>query len=228
MQRVRQAQASLADDPWHPRGVAQTHRKKPWQRATPLLAAGWATLGVLFRVSVRLDPYASIPLPYSIAWGVIGFLSAVIAWRLITRDPEGAGPWQGPGRFATTTALLTLVTLVIALNYGGRREFVLAARRLAAAAAAGALDPTDICEDDVGASLFTAGIPDPDLFIRTGGEHRVSNFLLWQLAYTEFYFSDCLWPDFDAAEMQKALDEYGHRQRRFGKTGEQVEASTAC
>ena len=70
--------------------------------------------------------------------------------------------------------------------------------------------------------------PNPDLFIRTGGEQRISNFLLWQLAYAEFYFCDCLWPDFDEREMQLAIDEFQRRQRRFGKTGEQVEVTPEC
>ncbi len=108
------------------------------------------------------------------------------------------------------------MTLVIALNYGGRREFVLAARRLAAAAAAGALDPAGICEGDVGASLFTAGIPDPDLIIRTSGERRISNFLLWQSAYSEFVFLDKFWPDFEKEDLAAAIDEYRSRSRRYG------------
>ena len=120
------------------------------------------------------------------------------------------------------------MSLNIAANYGGRWDILSACRRLAERVRDGDLAPEDVDESCLSDELSLAGIPDPDLFIRTGGEYRVSNFLLWQLAYTEFYFSDCLWPDFDEAEMQKALDEYGQRQRRFGKTGEQVEASAAC
>ena len=82
--------------------------------------------------------------------------------------------------------------------------------------------PADIDETVFAEGLSLAGSVDPDLFIRTGGEHRLSNFLLWQLAYTELYFCDTLWPDFDEAEMQTALDHYARRQRRFGKTGEQI------
>ncbi len=117
------------------------------------------------------------------------------------------------------------MTLNIAANYGGRWDIVNAARRLARRAVDGEIDAGEIDEDDFAGELSLAGLPDPDLFIRTGGEKRISNYLLWQLAYTEFYFCDCLWPDFDKREMQLALDEYSRRQRRYGKTGEQVEAS---
>jgi len=108
------------------------------------------------------------------------------------------------------------MTLVIALNYGGRREFVLAARRLAAAAAAGLLNPDGIGEKDVAATLFTAGLPDPDLIIRTSGERRISNFLLWQAAYSEFVFFDKFWPDFEKDDLAAAIDEYRRRNRRYG------------
>lgn len=108
------------------------------------------------------------------------------------------------------------LTLTVALNYGGRREFVLAVRRLAAAAAAGRLDPDSIGEQQVGGALFTAGIPDPDLIIRTSGERRMSNFLLWQSAYSEFVFFDKFWPDFGKADLEAAIREYQGRQRRYG------------
>jgi undecaprenyl diphosphate synthase len=117
------------------------------------------------------------------------------------------------------------MTLTIAANYGGRWDIVNAARRLARRAVDGEIGVEQIDEDEFAGELSLAGLPDPDLFIRTGGEQRISNYLLWQLAYTEFYFCDCLWPDFDGREMQLALDEYSRRQRRYGKTGEQVEAS---
>lgn len=111
--------------------------------------------------------------------------------------------------------------LNVAANYGGRWDILQAARRLALDARAGRLEPENIGEAEFGAGLATGDSPDPDLFIRTGGEHRISNFLLWQMAYAELYFCDTLWPDFDEIEMQRALDAYAGRQRRFGKTAEQ-------
>lgn len=115
------------------------------------------------------------------------------------------------------------MTLNIAANYGGQWDIANAARRLALRLRDGEIGADAINAESMAMELSTADAPDPDLFIRTGGEQRISNFLLWQLAYTEFYFCDCLWPDFDDQEMQRALDEYGRRQRRFGQTGEQVE-----
>ncbi len=112
------------------------------------------------------------------------------------------------------------LTLVVALNYGGRREIALAARRLAQAAATGQLDPDKIDEDQVACALFTADIPDPDLIIRTGGERRISNFLLWQSAYSEFVFLDKYWPDFGKEDLKAAILEYQSRQRRYGALAE--------
>ncbi len=114
------------------------------------------------------------------------------------------------------------MTLFIALSYGGRWDIVQAARRLAALACAGELRPDDIDETALAARLELARAPDPDLFIRTGGEQRISNFLLWNLAYTELYFCDTLWPDFGEAELQQAIQHFSSRQRRFGLVGEQV------
>jgi undecaprenyl diphosphate synthase len=114
------------------------------------------------------------------------------------------------------TALNTALTLVIAFNYGSRAEIAFAARRLAEQAASGALDPSSITEATVTAALGTAGIPDPDLLIRTSGEIRISNFLLWQLAYTEFVFLDAYWPDFGRDLLEQAITQYRSRDRRFG------------
>jgi len=116
----------------------------------------------------------------------------------------------------TLTAANTSLTLIIALSYGGRAEIVHAAQRIAEDARDGALDPASLTEDAFAARLFTDGIPDPDLLIRTSGEQRISNFLLWQLAYTEFVFVDTLWPDFDRESLLSALGEYGRRERRYG------------
>jgi undecaprenyl diphosphate synthase len=108
------------------------------------------------------------------------------------------------------------LTLSLALSYGSRAELTLAARRLAEAAAAGRLDPAEITPERLTAELWTADLPDPDLLIRTGGDMRLSNFLLWQCAYTEFYFTPTLWPDFGADEFQAALNAYAGRERRYG------------
>ena len=120
------------------------------------------------------------------------------------------------------------MVLNIAANYGGRWDIVNAARHLAERVRDGSLDPENIDETVFGNALSLGDSPPPDLFIRTGGEKRVSNFLLWQLAYTEFYFCDVLWPDFSESEMQAALAEFSRRQRRFGKTGEQLESGESC
>jgi undecaprenyl diphosphate synthase len=106
--------------------------------------------------------------------------------------------------------------LQIAANYGGRWDIVAAANALASKSAA------NITEAEISEQLSTKGVPDPDLFIRTGGERRISNFLLWQLAYSELYFTDLLWPDFDEEALLTAIQDFSGRQRRFGMTGEQV------
>lgn len=110
----------------------------------------------------------------------------------------------------------TGITICIALNYGGRAEIVSSARELARMAAQGKLDPDSIDESLFESHLYTGGIPDPDLLIRPSGELRLSNFLLWQLAYTEFVFQDVLWPDFTTAHLDQAIDQYTKRNRRFG------------
>jgi undecaprenyl diphosphate synthase len=108
------------------------------------------------------------------------------------------------------------LTLMIALSYGGRDEIVLAARKLAQAAKDGSLDPATISAEDIERRLDTAGVPDPDLLIRTSGEQRLSNFLLWQSAYAEMVFLDRLWPDFDKADLEQAVVEFQSRDRRYG------------
>jgi undecaprenyl diphosphate synthase len=112
--------------------------------------------------------------------------------------------------------------LNVALSYGGRDEILRAVARIAAKAAAGDFSLSELTEEIFSQELYTAGLPDPDLLIRTSGEMRISNFLLWQLAYTEIYVTDVLWPDFGKKELYKALLDYQKRQRRFGLTGEQV------
>jgi undecaprenyl diphosphate synthase len=117
----------------------------------------------------------------------------------------------------------TGLTLNIAANYGGRWDITQSVQQLAKQVAAGTLNADDISEELINAHLTTASLPEPDLFIRTGGEERVSNFLLWQMAYTEFYFTDVLWPEFDAAQLKIAIDSFAQRERRFGRTSEQLQ-----
>ncbi len=125
------------------------------------------------------------------------------------------------------TAANDQLNFQVAVSYGGRNDIVRAARELAAACQRGELQPADIDEAGVAAHLSLAGLPEPDLFIRSGGEQRISNFLLWNLAYTELYFTDTLWPDFDQAAFEQALQHFAARQRRFGLTGAQVAADAA-
>jgi undecaprenyl diphosphate synthase len=117
------------------------------------------------------------------------------------------------------------LALNIAVNYGGRWDIVHAARQAAIAVAQGELRVEDIDEARLGGYMSLAELPPLDLFIRTGGEVRVSNFLLWQLAYAELYFTDTLWPDFDQACLARAIEDFARRERRYGKTGEQVARS---
>ena len=119
------------------------------------------------------------------------------------------------------------LSLQVAVAYGGRWDIAHAARCLAEKVATGDMQPADVSEDALAAELQLAGIPDPDLLIRTGGEQRISNFLLWNLAYAELWFTDVLWPDFGKDEFERALAVYAGKQRRYGHTGEQVEA-TEC
>ena len=134
------------------------------------------------------------------------------------------------GRIAAAEELTranSALTLTLAANYGGRWDVTRACGEIARRAAAGEIDPAQITPELVEQHLATHDLPEPDLFIRTGGEHRISNFLLWQLAYTELYFTPVLWPDFDHEQFGLALEAYAGRQRRFGLTGEQVEARNA-
>ena len=119
----------------------------------------------------------------------------------------------------------TRMTLVLALSYSGRWDLTQAAKRMATDVASGQLKPADVTENTVASYLATAKMPDPELLIRTSGEQRISNFLLWQLAYTELYITELLWPDFRKQHFQEAIRAYQRRERRFGKTSEQVAVS---
>jgi undecaprenyl diphosphate synthase len=122
------------------------------------------------------------------------------------------------------TANNTRMELVIAVAYGGRWDLAQAARTLARRAASGEIDPESVDEAALSGALETAHLPEVDLLIRTGGEKRISNFLLWDVAYSELFFSDLLWPEFNDDELGRAFEFYAQRQRRFGRTGEQIEA----
>jgi undecaprenyl diphosphate synthase len=124
----------------------------------------------------------------------------------------------------TRTAGNDRLHLNVAASYGGRQDIAAAARSLAEDVAAGRLRPEQIDEQALAARVALAGLPAPDLFIRTGGELRVSNFMLWQLAYTELWFTDTLWPEFNATHLQRAIDDYAARERRFGLTAAQLAA----
>ncbi len=120
------------------------------------------------------------------------------------------------------TSVSTGLNLILALSYSSRWEITQAAKKLAADIGKGLLTTEPINEKEMEKRLFTSGIPDPDLLIRTSGELRISNFLLWQLAYTEFYFTETLWPDFGKEDFYEAIVEFQNRERRFGKTSEQI------
>ncbi len=121
------------------------------------------------------------------------------------------------------TADNTGLILVVAADYGGRWDVLNAMKNIMKEVEAGTISSDSITEDMISSQLSMADLPEPDLFIRTGGEQRISNFLLWQLAYAELYFTEVLWPDFKVAEFEKAVASYAGRQRRFGRTGDQVE-----
>jgi undecaprenyl diphosphate synthase len=120
------------------------------------------------------------------------------------------------------TAANDRMDLVLAVAYGGRWDITQAVRKIATEIQSGSMAPADITEEDLASRLSLAELSAPDLLIRTGGERRISNFLLWDIAYSEFYFTDTLWPQFDDSDLDEALAFYGKRQRRFGRTGDQV------
>lgn len=117
--------------------------------------------------------------------------------------------------------------LILALSYSGKSELTKAIQKISADVVSGKINEKDISEELISQYLYTTNIPDPELLIRTSGEKRISNFLLWQLAYSELYFTDLYWPDFNKQELYKAIIDFQQRQRRFGKTGEQIQSQTA-
>lgn len=141
----------------------------------------------------------------------------------IERLPESVqrNLYEGRGMTAECTGL----NLNLCLSYSSRWELTRAVRDIAGQVADGKLDPSKISEESISSCLATAGMPDPDLLIRTGGEQRISNFLLWQIAYAELYFTPVLWPDFNEADFTEAILQYHNRERRFGKTSDQIQSS---
>ena len=138
----------------------------------------------------------------------------------LSRLPDGAR--EKFLRCIEQTSVNTGLTMVLALSYSARWEITQAMQKAVRLAQTGQLRAEDIDEPFVSSCMTTADIPDPDLLIRTSGEYRISNFLLWQLAYSELYFTDCLWPEFTEEELYKAIVDYQKRERRFGKTSEQI------
>ncbi len=138
------------------------------------------------------------------------------------RDAFGTTLRRGMADAEARTADNEHMTLVVAASYGGRWDLARAAAELARQVAAGERDPSTIDEQALGEQLSLGDLPPPDLLIRTGGEQRISNFILWELAYTELYFTPVLWPDFGDAELKLALEHYAGRQRRFGRSGDQI------
>ena len=146
--------------------------------------------------------------------------------RLLTIGDFGKLPQKVQERVQACidhTANNTRMTMVVALSYSSRWELTRTMQLMAEEVKAGKLQPEDITEDSISQRLQTNFMPDPDLLIRTGGELRISNYLLWQAAYSEFYFTETFWPDFREEDLHRAILDYQGRQRRFGKTGEQVE-----
>jgi undecaprenyl diphosphate synthase len=137
-----------------------------------------------------------------------------------TAFPEKLQQKMADGELQTQSN--TALTMVVAANYGGHWDMCQAFQKVADKIATGDLKSQQINEQLISQHLSTVGLPDPDLFIRTGGEQRVSNFMLWQLAYTEMYFTTTLWPDFDQNSLEDAIKSFKSRQRRFGHTSEQV------
>lgn len=178
--------------------------KENWQRPSREVQALWRLLSRYLKSELREMMENSIRLN---AIGDIQELPKAV-YRLLVDTME-------------QTAANRDMILNLALSYSGRSEIVKAAQKLATTCVKGELKPSEIDEEIFSNNLYTADMPDPDLLIRTSGEQRISNFLLWQMAYTELYVSPIYWPDFREPELMEALDDYQRRERRFGKTGDQ-------
>ena len=191
------------------------------------LGIGYLTLYAFSTENWNRPPEEVSTLMYLIGWAIERELPDLIRNNVrihligdIDRVPPEARQKLEGSR--DKTAHCTGLNLGICISYSSRWELTNAARILAGKVAAGELKPEEITEDSIRTNLSTYPFPDPDLLIRTGGEERISTFLLWQIAYSELYFTDCLWPDFGKEEYAKALLHYQQRERRFGKTSEQI------
>lgn len=208
----------------HAEGISTVHRVT---KLSSDLGVKYLTLYAFSTENWNRPPEEVATLMYLIGWAIERELPELLRNNVrihllgdIDRIPQEARERLFYAREAT--AHCTGLQLNMCLSYSSRWEITEAARILARKAAAGEIDPESISEEVFASSLTTAGIPDPDLLIRTGGEERISNYLLWQIAYSELYFTPVLWPDFSDAEYVDAIIDYQNRERRYGKTSEQV------
>lgn len=208
----------------HAEGISTVHRVT---KLSSDLGVKYLTLYAFSTENWNRPPEEVATLMYLIGWAIERELPELLRNNVrihllgdIDRIPQEARERLFYAREAT--AHCTGLQLNMCLSYSSRWEITEAARVLARKAASGEIDPESISEEVFASSLTTAGIPDPDLLIRTGGEERISNYLLWQIAYSELYFTPVLWPDFSDAEYVDAIIDYQNRERRYGKTSEQV------
>lgn len=209
----------------HTEGISTVHRVT---RLSGELGVKYLTLYAFSTENWNRPKEEVDTLMYLIGWAIErelpGLLENNVRVHLlgdIERIPKEARERMFYARNAT--AHCTGLQLNMCLSYSSRWEITEAARKLALLAAEGNLNPEDISEQTISDNLTTAGIPDPDLLIRTGGEHRISNYLLWQIAYSELYFTPILWPDFSDEDYVDAILDFQNRERRFGKTSDQVQ-----
>lgn len=209
----------------HTEGISTVHRVT---RFSGELGVKYLTLYAFSTENWNRPKEEVDTLMYLIGWAIErelpGLLENNVRVHLlgdIERIPKEARERMFYARNAT--AHCTGLQLNMCLSYSSRWEITEAARKLALLAAEGNLNPEDITEQTISDNLTTAGIPDPDLLIRTGGEHRISNYLLWQIAYSELYFTPILWPDFSDEDYVDAILDFQNRERRFGKTSDQVQ-----
>lgn len=209
----------------HAEGVSTVHRVT---KLSSDLGIKYLTLYAFSTENWNRPPEEVDTLMYLIGWAIERELPELLANNVkinllgdLERIPEEPRARLFYARNAT--AHCTGLQLNMCLSYSSRWEITEAARKLATRVAVGELDPEKISEENISDNLTTAGMPDPDLLIRTGGEFRISNYLLWQIAYSELYFSSALWPDFSDEDYVDALLDFQNRERRFGKTSDQVQ-----